>query len=151
MPNINGGGWVGNTGPGADRGQIISDDVGNDVDPDARRGQRQSQLASSPAGEAFPDLVHRSDIETRAQEKRVELGQIGGRKSRLGRADQTGGSTGEEYPDFVGRPNLRCYRCNRVGGCEGARAWLRVIAGYAGYAGVNLPGYHGRHDQASCR
>ena len=147
--HFHGSGGIGDAGTGSDRGEIVADDVGNDVDADSSRCQCPGQLAPAPAGEALTDPVHGRDVETGAEQEGVDRGEIRRADARFWCSDEAGGPTGQEDPDLVGRSHLRRRCRQRGGGGKGVSGRLGVISRNGGEPGVRTRFLRGRHHKAA--
>ena len=126
--DLTGGSRIGDAGPGTDRGEVVADDVGDDVDPDPGRGERAGELAAAPAGEALPDPVHGGDVEAGAEQVAVDRGEVAGSEPRLRGADEAGGAAGQEHPDLVALAETLRRTRDRFRRGQGAGPGLGMIA-----------------------
>ena len=138
------GGGIGHAGAGADRGEVVADDVGDDVDADRRRREGEREPAAAPAGEPLADAVHGGDVEARAEQQGVELGQLGRRDAVDRRAEQAGacrprGGPTPRRPSRLARPPRRA-RSPRPGTRRRAPGGRRGRAGSRGGAPSPRPG-----------
>ncbi len=119
---------VGDARTGADRREVIADDVRDDEIAHLVRLERGGETARAPSREALADEIHRRDVESGTVQQFEELHHLFGLERRIGRGDEARGAAGEQHPRIVLGTHSGGGHLDHPRGRERTKPGLRMVA-----------------------